>query len=139
MQFPLRHFSLNAHSWSAWHTGRHILSLQVLPSEQSELDSQETGTKNDWKTQKYCEYYKQKNSEYFSLLPVRNLHLLRTHSTSWFPVNPGGQLHCLLWLNTRHSAFIPHAERWSHGLLHCPCRHLSVKLHSSSDWQDAEM
>jgi len=52
MQFPLRHFSLNAHSWSAWHTGRHILSLQVLPSEQSELDSQETGTKNDLKTQK---------------------------------------------------------------------------------------
>lgn len=45
MQLPLRHFSLNAHSWSAWHTGRHMLSLQVLPSEQSKLDLHETGTK----------------------------------------------------------------------------------------------
>ena len=60
-----------------------------------------------------------------------------THSTSELPVKPGGQLHCLMWLLTSHSAFIPHAALTLQGSRHCPFKHTSDKLHSSSDWQDA--
>lgn len=42
-QFPEMHFSFKAQSWSEPQTGMHIVSAQVLPSEQSVFDEQATG------------------------------------------------------------------------------------------------
>lgn len=59
------------------------------------------------------------------------IHLLRTHSTLLFPVNPGGHEHCLKWLIVWQLAFIPHDLGLAHGFMHWLFEQISSKPHSS--------
>lgn len=56
MQFPRKHFSLNAHSLSFTHCGKHMLSRQVYPSKQFKLEVHETGTEYNRKIIDMREY-----------------------------------------------------------------------------------
>lgn len=107
MQFPLRHFSLKAHSWSAWHTGRHILSLQVLPSEQSELDSQETGTKNDWQNTKVLWILQTKKFRIF--LSVTCQEAILTSHAFYIMISSEPRRTTALFVVIKHSTFSIHS------------------------------
>ena len=61
----------------------------------------------------------------------------RTHSTSPFPVNEGGQVHLLMWFTVWQFAFNPQGLRASQGALHCPLIQTSLDLQLMSAKQRA--